>query len=303
MDGGVLNIETVDGKTTEFRGNTARDRSDALHLKGNTLINFNSRDNSVVNMFDAITKEGSYATRNAVITINGNGQFNLSCREESIIPNLSINDRSVFNLGANTPLQISDNLRVAQDAVFNAGNGAVDIVLVGNYVQDGTLSMDIFADGNEGECSRSNQIIATGNVSLGENSRLHIMENGDCRKKAYMLIRYGSLEGRFGSLLTTSNHDIEYEYEGHWIVLLPKEEEPIGQREEQTVTSAVADGQAGSDLRGRVNLFTYFWEIRVRNIKFKSKRDGKDNRKVVNQSCETFRFGHSDENFKISCPK
>jgi hypothetical protein len=42
-----------------------------------------------------------------------------------------------------------------------------------------------------------------------------------------MLIRYGSLEGRFGSLLSAANHDIEYEYEGRWIVLLPKEEEPV----------------------------------------------------------------------------
>ncbi|MDR3195766.1 MAG: hypothetical protein LBT58_03180 [Endomicrobium sp.] len=114
--------------------------------------------------------------------------------------------------------------------------------------------MDIFDDRNEGKWSRSDQIIATGNVSLGENSRLHIMETGDCRKKAYMLIRYGSLEGRFGSLLTTTNHDIEYEYEGRWIALLPKEEEePIGQREEQTVRSVV-DGKTGSDLRGSANL-------------------------------------------------
>jgi hypothetical protein len=79
-------------------------------------------------MFDAITTESSCATINAVITIKGNGQFNLSCREESIIPNLSINDRSVFNLGANTPLQITDNLRVGQDGVFNTVNGSEDIV-------------------------------------------------------------------------------------------------------------------------------------------------------------------------------
>ena len=223
MDGGVLNIETFDGKLTEFSGNMANNKSNAMYLTGSAVVNFNNQNGAVVNMFDAITS--SY--REAIININGAGEFNLSSREESIIPNLNINDRSKVNLGAGTPLQVAENLRIEHDAVFNIGNGGKDLVHIGNYTQNGTLKMDIFGGCMDERWGQSDQIIASGKVSLGENSKLNILENGDCRRKAYTLIMYDSLEGRFGSLLLAANHDIEYEYEGRWIVLLPKEEESL----------------------------------------------------------------------------
>ncbi|MDR2252198.1 MAG: autotransporter outer membrane beta-barrel domain-containing protein [Endomicrobium sp.] len=87
--------------------------------------------------------------------------------------------------------------------------------------------MDIFGSGGNEGWGESDQIIVNSKISLGEASKLHIIENGDCSKRAYMLIRYGTLEGRFGSLMSLVNHDMEYEYEGRWIVLLPKEEESL----------------------------------------------------------------------------
>jgi predicted outer membrane repeat protein len=171
MDGGVLNIETNDGKTTEFSGNMANNKSNAMYLTGSAVVNFNNQNGAVVNMFDAITS--SY--REAVVNINGNGQFNLSSAEQSVIPNLNINDRSKVNLGAGTPLQVAGNLRIERDAIFNMGNGEKDIVHTGNYTQNGTLNMDIFGRGVDEWWGESDQIIASGKVSLGESSKLNIV--------------------------------------------------------------------------------------------------------------------------------
>lgn len=58
-------------------------------------------------------------------------------------------------------------------------------------------------------------------MRLGERSKLEIKEKRNCKGKSYMLIKYGSLEGVFGDVIV-GNHEVEYGYEGKWIVLLPK---------------------------------------------------------------------------------
>jgi hypothetical protein len=102
-------------------------------------------------------------------------------------------------------------LRIEHDAVLNIGNGGKNAIYIhlGNYTQNGTLKMDIFGSGGNEGWGESDQIIVNSKVSLGEASKLHIIENEDCSKRSYMLIRYGSLEGRFGSLVSSANHDIE----------------------------------------------------------------------------------------------
>jgi hypothetical protein len=112
------------GKRRNLAKNTANNKANAIYLTGEAIVNFNNRDGAVVNMFDAIAS--SY--RKAVVNINGSGEFNLSSTEQSIIPNLNINDRSKFNLGIGTPLQVTGNLRIEHDAVFNIGNGGKDVI-------------------------------------------------------------------------------------------------------------------------------------------------------------------------------
>lgn len=64
---------------------------------------------------------------------------------------------------------------------------------MGEYVQEGKVDMEVFG-GEEGEkWGRSDQIISEGRVRLRERSKLEIKENGNCKGKSYMLIRYGSL--------------------------------------------------------------------------------------------------------------
>jgi hypothetical protein len=149
----------------------------------------------------------------------------LSSTEETIIPKLNIRGRSEFKLGKGTILQVIKELIVEERGIFNIVNGGKSIVKVGEYVQKGKVEMEVFGDEvGEEEWGRSDQIICEGRVRLRESSRLEIHENGCCRGKSYMLIKYGSLDGRFGSVLA-SNHEVEYRYGGKWIVLLPKQEE------------------------------------------------------------------------------
>jgi predicted outer membrane repeat protein len=221
MDGGVLNIETNDGKITEFRGNRADVKSNAIHFRGNALINFNIGSNGIVDMYDAVTSEEG----GGVVNVNGNGEFNLSSTEQSVIPNLNINGRSKFNLGVGTPLEVTGNLTIEQDSVFNIVNGGKNVIYIhlGNYTQNGTLKMDIFGSGGNEEWGESDQIIVNSKVSFGEASKLHIIENEDCSKRTYMLIKYRRLEGRFGEVEIPPEHELEYGYEGKWIALIPKE--------------------------------------------------------------------------------
>jgi predicted outer membrane repeat protein len=221
MEGGKLNIETNDGKTTEFRGNRANGKSNAIHFRRGALINFNTGSNGIVDMYDAVTSEEG----GGVVNVNGNGEFNLSSTEQSVIPNLNINGRSKFNLGVGTPLEVTGNLTIEQDSVFNIVNGGKNVIYIhlGNYTQNGTLKMDIFGRGGNEEWGESDQIIVNSKVSFGEASKLHIIENEDCSKRTYMLIKYRVLEGRFGEVEIPPEHELEYGYEGKWIALIPKE--------------------------------------------------------------------------------
>jgi predicted outer membrane repeat protein len=187
MQGGVLDIETDEGKTSEFRGNRANGKSNAIHFRRDALIKFNIGSKGIVNMYDAITSQ----EEGGVVNINGNGEFNLSSEKKTIIGNLNINDRSKFNVGAGSQLKVRETLRIGQGAMFNKVKGRKKVLKVKEYVQEGTLRMEI-----EKEEVRK-QIKAKGRVILGRNSKMKIEEKGDCSGQAYMLIKYGRLEGRF----------------------------------------------------------------------------------------------------------
>jgi hypothetical protein len=165
---------------------------------------------------DIETEEGG------VVNVNGTGRFNLSSDEGTIIPRLNIEGRSRFNLGRGRVLQVVENLNIGEEAELNTGSGDVDMILAGNYIQKGRLSVDISVEEGR-ECPVCDRIIGAERVELGRRSKLKIEENGDCRGQRYMLIKYRRLEGRFGEVEIPREHEIEYGYEGKWIALIPKE--------------------------------------------------------------------------------
>jgi hypothetical protein len=150
-------------------------------------------------MDDAVTSE---KMSEAIVNINGTGQFNLTSKEKSIIPNLNINENSIFNIGSNTSLQITEKLKIGKDAKFNIGNNKKDnIIYVKDYIQEGTLSFDIFADIIDAEYCKSDCIISNGKVFLGADSKLKIFTNGipinDGIERKYVLMSYTNLKGKF----------------------------------------------------------------------------------------------------------
>ncbi|MDR3257082.1 MAG: hypothetical protein LBT18_05550 [Endomicrobium sp.] len=234
MIGGMLNIETFNGMMSRFIGNKARGKSNAIHLANDALLNFNNNAiNAVVDMNDAVTSEGS----EAIVNINGTGQFNLTSKEESIIPNLNINESSTFNLVSNISLQITEKLKIEKDARFNIGNNKEDIIYVKNYIQEGTLSFDIFTDTTDTKYCKSDRIITDGKVFLDSASKLEIFTNGipmnDRIERKYVLITYASLKGKFNKknviFIDTDlmeediNYAIEYKDNRIVFILNPKE--------------------------------------------------------------------------------
>jgi predicted outer membrane repeat protein len=236
MLGGILNIETFNNTTSRFRENKAKSKSNAIHLADSALINFNNNGiNAVMDMGDAITSEGSEAT----ININGTGQFCLTSKEKSTIPNLNINKGSTFNLGPNVHLQITENLKVEKDARFNLGNNRENnIIYVKDCIQNGTLSFDIFADTTDTKYYRGDCIIVSGKVFLGADSKLEIFTNGipisDRNERKYVLMTYGSLKGKFNKknvifmdtdlLEEDIDYDIEYKDNKIIFILNPKKQ-------------------------------------------------------------------------------
>jgi hypothetical protein len=113
-------------------------------------------------------------------------------------------------------LKVRETLRIGQRAMFNTVKGRKKVLKVKEYVQEGTLRMEIKRE--EGK----EQIKARRLVRLGSRSKLKVERTGNYRGQAYMLIKYGRLEGRFGQLEIPQEHEIEYGYEGKWIALIPK---------------------------------------------------------------------------------
>ncbi|MDR1418279.1 MAG: hypothetical protein LBI80_03890 [Endomicrobium sp.] len=221
VEGGEVGIDVGD-KVAEFRGNIASGKSNGIHMEGNGVVRFDIGANGVVNMNDPITSRGIGSR----VDICGNGKFNLNSNEKTIVEKLNIKDNIEFDLGIGLQLDVRKSLVVEQEARFNVVNGEANIVSVGEYVQEGKVDMEVFG-GEKGEgWGSSDQIICEGKVRLGERSKLEIRENGYCKGKSYMLIKYGSLEGLFGNVIV-ENHEVEYGYEGKWIVLLPKVVEEI----------------------------------------------------------------------------
>jgi outer membrane autotransporter protein len=223
IEGGEVGID-VGNKVGEFRGNIASGKPNGIHIEGNGVVRFDIGANGVVNMNDPITSRGTGGR----VDICGKGKFKLNSNEKTIIEKLNIKDNIEFDLGkgAQIDLDVGKSLVVEEGARFNIVNGEVNMVNVGEYVQEGKVDMEVFGGEEGGKWGRSGRIICEGKVRLGERSKLEIREKGYCKGKSYMLIRYGSLEGVFGNVVV-ENHEVEYGYEGKWIVLLPKDVEEI----------------------------------------------------------------------------
>jgi predicted outer membrane repeat protein len=219
VEGGEVSIDVGD-KVGEFRGNRASGKLNGIHMEGKAVVRFDIGANGVVEMNDPITSRGIGGR----VDICGRGKFNLNNNEKTIIENLNIKDNVEFDLGMGAQIDVGKSFVVEEGARFNVVNGGENVVSVGEYVQEGKVDMEVFG-GEERveEWGRSDKIICEGRVRLGERSKLEIRENGYCKGKSYMLIRYGSLEGVFGKVIV-ENHEVKYGYEGKWIVLLPIEE-------------------------------------------------------------------------------
>ncbi|MDR3257139.1 MAG: hypothetical protein LBT18_05835 [Endomicrobium sp.] len=255
VNGGILNIINTGGFITEFSGNKADGKSNAIHLEGNAVVNFDGVGE--VKMYDAMTSDGN----NSTINILGALEFDLLSDEKSTISNLNVKDNSRFDLKGNASLEVKDNLVIEENAEF-AWNGR-ECILAGNYTQHGTLSLDIFdRSTSSGKLSKayssssgntsfyiSDYIQANGQVFLNENSsKLNIWLNGnvasdDSVTRAYRIIKYGALSGMFKEVTFGPDSDLEpnykevtfgpdpdlapnynvvYGYEDHWVVLLLK---------------------------------------------------------------------------------
>ncbi|MDR1244189.1 MAG: autotransporter outer membrane beta-barrel domain-containing protein [Endomicrobium sp.] len=216
VEGGEVGIDVGD-KVGEFRGNMANGKSNGIHIEGKGVVRFDIGAKGVVNMDDAITSRGI----GGIVDICGKGKFKLNSNEKTIIEKLNIKDNIEFDMGKGAQLEVGKSLMVEEGARLNIVNGGTNRVSVGEYVQEGKVDMEVFGGGEGEEWERSDQIVCEGRVRLGERSKLEIKEKGYCKGKSYMLIRYVSLEGVFGDVIV-ENHEVEYGYEGKWIVLLPK---------------------------------------------------------------------------------